>query len=275
MSQSLFDYEGNHVLVIGAATGMGAAAAKLAISLGSTVTAMDIADIEYEVDHSIAVNLSDKASIDTALDQIDRNVDVIFACAGVADGTPDIMLINFTSQRHIVESLLAQDRINSGGSIVMISSVGGLPWLLNLAKVMEFLATPDWNSAVAWIENHEGTNSYTFSKQAMSGYVSQQAFGLLKKGIRINAILPGPTDTPLARANADVWLGFGQDYREAAGVSHLQPQEVASVMAFLGSKAAAGVNGVNMLVDQGQISAALTGAFSAPHIKALYGLPAE
>ena len=31
---------------------------------------------------------------------------------------------------------------------------------------------------------------------------------MLQNGIRINAVLPGPTDTPLARANADIWLAF-------------------------------------------------------------------
>ena len=51
-----------------------------------------------------------------------------------------------------------------------------------------------------------------FSKLTINTHVAQQAFPLLKKGIRINAIMPGPTDTPLARANADMWLGFGQDY---------------------------------------------------------------
>ena len=40
------------------------------------------------------------------------------------------------------------------------------------------------------------------------------AYPLLAKGIRINAIMPGPTDTPLAQANKEMWLGFGADYRD-------------------------------------------------------------
>ena len=51
-----------------------------------------------------------------------------------------------------------------------------------------------------------------FSKLAINVYIAQQAFPLLKQGIRINGILPGPTNTPLARANAEMWLGFGQDF---------------------------------------------------------------
>ena len=41
---------------------------------------------------------------------------------------------------------------------------------------------------------------------------------MLKRGIRINAICPGPTDTPLAQANKDAWLGFGADYRAELGI---------------------------------------------------------
>lgn len=275
MIDSIYGYEGKTVLVIGAATGMGAATAKQAKSLGAKVIAMDIADINYEVDLAIPLNLGEQASIDLAISKIPDNVDVIFACAGVADGTPNLMLINFTGQRHLISSLLESDRINTGGAVVMISSVGGLPWLANLANVKDFLATPDWDSAVAWIEANPDADSYTFSKQAMSGYVAQQALPMLKRGIRINAIQPGPTDTPLARANADIWLGFGQDYRDSAGVSHLQPEDMADVLIFLGSKAATGVNGINMLVDQGQVGAGLTDMLPAPHIKAMHGLPPE
>ena len=53
-----------------------------------------------------------------------------------------------------------------------------------------------------------------WSKQAICAYVAREAMPLLKQGIRINAICPGPTDTPLAQANKDMWLGFGADYRE-------------------------------------------------------------
>ena len=62
-----------------------------------------------------------------------------------------------------------------------------------------------------------------------------QSFPFLKQGVRINAICPGPTDTPLARANADMWLGFAQDYRDETGTPHLVPQQMGDVMVFLNS----------------------------------------
>jgi NAD(P)-dependent dehydrogenase (short-subunit alcohol dehydrogenase family) len=271
MGIDLFSYAGKRVLVVGGATGMGAAVARLTSELGAEVTVMDVAEVTYPVARSLRVDLREQGSVDAAIETVDP-LDVVFACAGVADGTPGIMLINFIAQRHLIESLTTREQIRPGGAVVMISSVAGLPFQRNLSQVLEFLATPDWPSAAAWVEAHEGTDSYSFSKQAMNGYVARQAFPLLGRGIRINSVMPGPTDTPLARANADIWLAFGKDYRDAAGVETLLPDQIASVMAFLGSSAASGVNGVNLLVDQGQIAAGMTDAFEAPAIKAMLGL---
>ncbi len=272
MDDTFLGYAGKHVLVIGAATGMGAAAAKQAKAQGARVTAMDVADIDYAVDAAIKVDLRSQPSVDAAIAQLQGDVDVAFACAGVADGTPDIVLINFTAQRYLVETLIESGRLGRGGSVVMISSVAGLPWPQNLPAVTEFLDTPDWQAATAWIDAHEDRDTYSFSKMAMSAYVARQAFPLLQQGIRINAIQPGPTDTPLARANADIWLAFGQDYRDAAGVATLTPDEMASTLLFLGSDAASGINGANLLVDQGQVGAGATDAFETPAIKMMLGM---
>jgi NAD(P)-dependent dehydrogenase (short-subunit alcohol dehydrogenase family) len=125
----------------------------------------------------------------------------------------------------------------------------------------EFLDTPDWESAAKWVAEHDGTDSYIFSKQAMNAYIARQAFPLLQRGIRINGIEPGPTDTPLARANEDLWLGFAREYNEAAGVGFLTPRQMANVMAFLCTPAASGMTGVSFLVDQGQINSGTAGSY--------------
>lgn len=265
-------YEGKRVVVVGGATGMGAATAKKAKELGASVIVLDVAAVDFDCDQVIQVDLRDRASVDAAVDAIDAPVHAIFACAGVADGTAGIMLINFTSQRHFVESMIASGRMGRGGSVSFISSVAGLGWMTNLETVKEFTATPDWDTAAAWIDDHEGTDSYGFSKEAINCYVAEQAFPLLTKGIRINAILPGPTDTPLARANADLWLTFAADYRQAADVPTLAPEQMADTLLFLCSDMASGVNGVTLLVDQGHVNASVVDAFEAPMVKMIMGL---
>ena len=108
----------------------------------------------------------------------------------------------------------------------------------------------------------DGVNNYAFAKQAINTYVAMQAYPFLSKGVRINAICPGPTDTPLAQANADLWLTFAQDYRDATGAEVHTPEQMANVMIFLNSAAAKGISGVTLLVDSGHVMSSMTGSFA-------------
>jgi NAD(P)-dependent dehydrogenase (short-subunit alcohol dehydrogenase family) len=260
---SAFRYDAKRVLVVGGATGMGAAAAQTVAALGGEVVVLDHAPVDFPVAAAIAVDLRERAAIDRALDQVGGPVHAVFSAAGVADGTPGIMKINFIAHRHIIEKLLADGRLPRGSAVCMISSVAGLGWEGQLPTLLEFLETPDFESADAWVQAHEGTDNYGFSKQVMNCYVARQAYPFLVDGVRINAICPGPTDTPLARANADVWLGFAQDYRDATSTSHLTPDQMGNTMVFLNSDAASGISGVNLLVDTGHVMSSLTGSWEA------------
>lgn len=257
----IFGYNGKRVLVVGGATGMGAAAAKAAADLGAEVVVMDRAGVDYPVAKMIKVDLQDRAALDAAIDEIGGPIDAVFSAAGVADG-PGLMRINFIAHRHLVERLVAEGTLGPGSAICLISSVAGLGWQNHLPRVVDFLSAPDFETADKWIASHEGTNTYTFSKQAVNAYVAREAFPLMAKGIRINSICPGPTDTPLARANS--WLdGFGADYRQAVGARPLAPEQMAHVMVFLNSAAASGISGVSLLVDDGHIMSSIGGSWEA------------
>src|SRR5450432_3294756 len=197
---TLFDaysYKGKRVLVVGGATGMGAATVDVLLAAGGEVFAMDRAEISTAGVKAIQVDLADKASIDAAIDECGGPIHALFSCAGVADGTPGIERINFLGHRHLIERALAGDMLPRGSAIGMISSAAGLGWQANLPLLKEYLAIKDFDGASAWAQEH-GKADYLSSKQAINAYVASEAFGLLKRGIRINAIMPGPTDTPLA-----------------------------------------------------------------------------
>jgi NAD(P)-dependent dehydrogenase (short-subunit alcohol dehydrogenase family) len=260
---SLFDafrYDGKRVLVVGGATGMGAAAAQLAQDAGGEVVVMDFAEVTLAGAKAIHVNLADRSSIDTALDELGGKVDVLLSCAGVADGTPGIERINFIGHRYMIDQLMAAGVLGRGSAIGFISSAAGLGWEANLPEIQELLAIPDFDGAVAWVEEH-GKADYMSTKQFMCAYVASQAFPFLKLGIRINAICPGPTDTPLAQANKEMWLGFGADFRGELGIVPSTPLEQAYPLVFLCSDAAAAITGITMITDAGYMSSGITGSF--------------
>ena len=255
-----FRYDGKRALVVGGASGMGAATAELLQDAGAEVVVMDFADVTLPGAKAIHVNLADAASIDSAVDECGGQVDALFSCAGVADGTPGIEKINFIGHRHLIDRLLTKRMLPRGSAIGFISSAAGLGWEGNLPLLNELLDTPDFDSAVRWVQEH-GKADYMSMKQATCAYVGRQAFPLLKEGIRINAICPGPTDTPLAQANKEMWLGFGEDYRGEVGVEPSTPLEQAYPLVFLCSDAAAAITGITMISDAGYMSSGITGSF--------------
>jgi NAD(P)-dependent dehydrogenase (short-subunit alcohol dehydrogenase family) len=272
MKADAFRYDGKRAVVVGGATGMGAATAELVQDLGAEVVVMDFAPVTQQGVKVVKLDLRDKDSIDNAVDECGGPIDALFSCAGVADGTPGLEKINFIGHRRFINRAIDKGFLGRGGAIGMISSAAGLGWELNLPLVNEYLAVEDFDAASEWAVSNLKAD-YMFSKQTICAYVASQAFPMQQKGIRINAILPGPTDTPLAQANADMWLGFGADYREAAGIEPSRSDEQAGPLAFLCSDAASYINGVTLITDAGYISSGLTESFppAGPAAQFLYG----
>jgi NAD(P)-dependent dehydrogenase (short-subunit alcohol dehydrogenase family) len=259
---SAFRYDGKRVLVVGGASGMGAAVAELVQDAGAEVVAMDFAEVKLPGAKAIHVNLADRASIDTAVEECGGPVHAVFSCAGVADGTPGIEKINFIGHRYLLDLLLTRGVLTRGSAIGFISSAAGLGWEANLPELKEYLDLTDFEAASQWAQEHNHAD-YMWSKQAICAYVAREAMGLLTRGIRINGICPGPTDTPLAQANKDMWLGFGSDYRAAVGVEAATPLDQAYPLVFLCSDAAVGITGITMITDSGYFSAGVTETFPA------------
>jgi len=257
-----FRYDGKRVLVVGGATGMGAATAEVVKDAGAEVIVMDRAEVTLDGVKAISLDLSDKASIERAVDECGGPVHALFSCAGVADGTPGIERINFIGHRYLIERLLAGDMLPKGSAIGMISSAAGMGWENNLDELHEYLDITDFDAATKWaVDNNHA--DYLWSKKTINMYVAREAYRLLKKGVRINAIMPGPTDTPLARANEEMWLGFGKDYRADVGIEASQPIEQAYALVFLCSEAAGGITGITMITDAGYFAAGVTGTFAS------------
>jgi len=221
---------------------------------------MDVAPVKLSGAKTIPINLAEKASIDAAVDACGGPVHALLSCAGVADGTPGIERINYVGHRHMIDRMVDAGHLGRGDSIGFISAAAGRGWEAHLAELQPLLDTPDFDEATDWAVKNEKANYY-WMKQAVCAYVASQAFAMLKRGIRINAICPGPTDTPLAQANKETWLGFGADYREELGIQASTPMEQAYPLLFLCSDAAAGINGITLITDAGYMMSGITGSY--------------
>lgn len=254
-----FGYAGKRVLVVGGASGIGAATAQLVAELGGEVVVADYAEIPFDCAKKIALDVRDSDSIAAGLQECGGPIDALFSCAGIFLG-PDVLRTNVIGQRELIERCVDGGLMPRGSAIAMIASGAGLGWQQNLTEILEFVDTPDTPAAEAWCAAHPERNQYAFSKEVVIVYCARRALSFLQRGIRINALCPSSTDTPLARRSAG-WLEYGTDYRAAAGIDVAQPIDQAYALAYLCSAAAGYVSGTLLSVDDGIQGSRVTGTF--------------
>jgi NAD(P)-dependent dehydrogenase (short-subunit alcohol dehydrogenase family) len=258
----LLDYTGKRAVIAGCYSGMGEAAARKLVELGAEVHGFDIRQSPVELASFTQLDLRDPAAIDAAISALDGEIDCLFTCSGLPQTFPaiDVMKVNIAGHRHWVEGWLP--RIRRGGSISSIASSAAFAYQHKLPVLLEFLRSPDFAGAMAWVEAHPDTvgDGYTFSKEALSVYIMLRSkYAIQKHGVRMNALLPGITQTPMMpdfekAATAAVIDVFGQPINRRS-----TPMEQALPLLFLGSDAASFVNGLLFIADGGFTAAFNTG----------------
>ena len=259
------DLTGKRYVVTGAASGIGHAVAEKLIKAGAEVTSLDRNNPTAPVARHIRVDLADPGSIDTALEQLDGEYDALLNVAGVPGTAPGpiVFAVNTLAMRRLAEAFL--ERLVPGGGVVVVSSTAGFGWPQRLPQIREFLATDTYEEGAEWFASHpqEG-NTYNFSKECSTVYVHAMGLAFQEMGFRINAVLPGPVQTPIL-----------EDFRETMGEDtidglstllgrHATPDDIAGVVLFLASDEARWINGEAVGVDGGIGGAVLAGNVPVP-----------
>ncbi len=259
----ILGYVGERVVVTGAASGMGAAVARLLGEQGAEVHALDVQPVEAPAKQSIHCDLRDRESIDAALTRLPESLFGVFHCAGLP-GPPfsnlDTMLVNFVGPRHLTAGLLP--RLVRGGAISSISSVAGMGWEKNREAVEALLDTPDFDAGSDWCQAHpKQANGYLFSKQCIILETKRRAAEWVDRELRVNCISPSPTDTPmLSSFHQQVTREFLEEHFLSPLGRNATPEEQAEPLVLLGSRAARFVSGQNLYVDFGYVASVECGA---------------
>lgn len=257
-----FGYAGKICVVTGAASGMGKATAEMLVDLGAKVYALDWATVNIEgIEKYICTDLSQKDSIDKAFETIPQQIDSFFGIAGVSGAKCDFITtakIDLISNKYICEEILV-NRMSKGGSIAFMTSTGGIGWEKegNKKVYLPLLKAKGWQASVEVLEKSilrhlPGTLGYPFSKLAMNYYVAQLQKEFASTGIRVNAVLPGSTDTGL-KDEFTKMVGGETELLKHCGYAHrlAKSEEMAKPIVFLNSVMASYISGELMIVDYG------------------------
>ena len=240
------------------ASGIGKALCEKLVALGAQVYALDRnkADIEG-LSAFVETDLSDKGSIDAAFGVLPQVIDRFFGVAGLSGARTSYWLtftVNFIANKYMTDTYL-EKRIPSGGSIAYVTSCGGLMWEKWRKEYVKVMDCKTWDEMVAFMKSVSpkdgvGVMAYTLSKRAMNYYTSLKAVELGKRGIRVNALLPGSTDTGMKKEFEKMAGGQDNLIKENGGAGRLAtPQEMADPLLFLNSDMAAYVSGMLKIAD--------------------------
>lgn len=264
--QDFLGYRGKRVIVTGCYSGIGQATAAALVAQGADVHGLDLRANDLPLASFGAIDLRDPASIEAGVAAIDGPIDALFNCAGIAPGPvpADVMAINFIGTRAL--TVLAVERMESGGAIVNVASNGGAGWASRLSLLQELIATGSFAQAADWYAQRVDTlpNAYSLSKEAIIVWTMAASADLIARGIRMNCTCPGAVQTPMLDEIALTTPAALIDIMAQPIGRRSTAAEQAGALLFLNSAAAAYLNGVVLPVDGGFIAARTTGKLDTP-----------
>jgi len=248
--------KGKTIIVTGAASGIGAATAALAVSHGAEVIAVDLNEPSRSLGRFFRADLSDRASIERLVGELPSGAQGLVNCAGLPPTRPEslVLKVNLVGLKHLTLRLV--HKLADGASIVNIASLAGLGWNSPEAKAAIVAGSDlDFDGVEAFCAQYaiKGARSYFFSKEALVVWTMQNRWTWRDRGIRINAVSPGPVETPILK---DFLQTLGARAEEDMKIMDRpgRPEDIAPVVAFLLSDASAWIRGANLPTDGGMYS---------------------
>lgn len=241
--------QGKVALITGGTTGIGFETARLFVAEGARITVTgsttdSIAAAQAESGPQVEVMRSDAGS-DAEIKRLAQHVeargtglDILFLNAGVAKFVPIVETPEELVNEHY--------RINALGPLLAIK---------HFAKLIRRGGSIVVNTSVNNIQGMPGTAAYAASKSAARSIVQVAANELSAAGIRVNAVSPGPIETPLIGK-----LGLPQEVLQGLSGTILtriplkrfgKPAEIARAVLFLATDDASYITGEELAVDGG------------------------
>lgn len=234
MASDLSKFSGQVVLIVGAASGIGRAAAHLIASRGGTVVIADLdkaglASLQNELglgDNQVkSVNLGDQSSVHALITSVisdHSQIDALVNSAGVVGPT------NTRAEDVEWAAFERTVTINLFGTVWLTQAI--LPYMK--AKKYGRIAHV---ASIAGKEGNPGMHAYNTSKAGMIGFIKGVGKEVAAEGITINALAPAVIRTPMNADTSEETLKYMLGRIPMGRVG--EPEEAAEMLAFMASRA--------------------------------------
>lgn len=260
-------FDGKAAIVTGAGRGIGRAIAERLMAEGAKVAALDM-NIEDAKASGAALalqcNVADSASVIAAVRAARAafgRLDIAVNNAGIGQAAKDgsEQFYGAMAKRNeelaatgqsdvIVDQLIHME--DDGWAAVMAVNING-PFYVSreFARVLaeDGNAGSIINISSTSAQSGEGSPHYVTSKSAIIGLTRQLARELAPRKIRVNAVAPGPTNTPVMAGIPDEWIKSMEASIPLGRMAN--PSEIAAAVAYLASDDASFVNGSVLVVN--------------------------
>ena len=243
-------------VITGGTTGIGAEARKKLQDEGHEVCNIDYNGGDYTAD--LSTDEGRKGAVKAVFLKYPDGIDGVLCNAGVGPTAPPkkIFALNFFAAIAIAEGLRPLLK-KKGGNCVVTSSNSitnatvKRDWVDMLSNVADENATMEF---AGHIPPDKTPSCYSSSKHALARWVRRVSSSWAADGLRINAVAPGNTTTPMTKGmtekqmDAALLIPIPTRYGRK---EFLDASEIANAMVFLLSPLASGINGVILFVDGG------------------------
>lgn len=252
-----FDFGGKVAIVTGAGGGIGRAVSLALADAGAKVLLVDLArESGMETEAQISQRGGTAAFVSADVSRAEDVANYV-AVARNTWGRIDIFMNNAAWQGSILPLVDYPDELFDKVMAINVRGVFlGLKHVLPVMIAQRSGAVVNTASLGAYI-GVRNLGPYAASKHAVLGLTKSAALEVARKGIRINAVCPGPVDTEMLRdIEAGQAPGSAQSLREqrAAGIPdgrYALPQEVANLMLYLCSDLSSHITGQGMQINGG------------------------
>jgi len=240
--------------VSGSASGIGAAVRSRLEQQGDRVIGIDVRDAEVKID--LSTRQGREAALAAVLERCDGQLDRLVLCAGLGVHVTPISLItsvNYFGAVELLDGLLPALRRGDDPAVVVICSNSAQFIPLDDHPYLAALLAHDEAGAQRIVEESgEPFLAYAGSKNAVGRALRRRAGEWGRAGVRLNAVAPGPVDTPLLDGGlADPRFGEAIRSLQVPLGRRGEPDEIAGLVSFLLGPEASWIHGSIYYIDGG------------------------